>query len=196
MWELVLEYIELYFIFFKIGLFTVGGGLAAIPLIQDEVISRSWLTIAEFSNMIAVSESTPGPIGVNVATYVGFAEYGVLGSVVATIGLVSPSVIIIMLIARFVMHYRDNKYVNGIFYGLRPAVTGLILGAAGIVAMITFVDLDLYDTTNNIWDLINIKAIIMFGGFYFASNKWKHHPIFYIVIAGVLGIMLFEFLPF
>ena len=195
MWDIIVEYIELYFIFFKIGLFTVGGGLAAIPLIQNEVVVRGWLSLPEFTNMIAVSESTPGPIGVNVATYVGYSQYGILGSVIATIGLVTPSVVIIMLVAKFVMHYRDNKYVNGVFYGLRPAVTGLILGAAGLVAKFTFLDIDLFKETNSVWDLFNITALVMFVGFYYASNKWKHHPIYYIVIAGILGMIVFEFIP-
>lgn len=191
MWVVVLEYIKLYFIFFKVGLFTIGGGLAAIPLLQEEVLSRSWLSLASFSDMIAVSESTPGPIGVNVATYVGYSQMGIVGSVVATIGLVSPSVIIIMLIARFVMHYRDNKIVDSIFVGLRPAVTGLILSAAFSVALITLVDIDLFKETNLVKDLFNIKAIIMFIVFYVAIVKWKRHPIFYILAAGLIGVLIF-----
>jgi chromate transporter len=186
-----MEWIRLYFIFFKVGLFTIGGGLAAIPLIQDEILVRGWLTTTEFANMIAVSESTPGPIGANVATYVGYSQYGILGSVIATIGLVTPSVIIIILIAKFVLHYRDNKYVNGVFIGLRPAVTGLILAAATTIALISIFDLTTFQQTNQLGDFFNIKALIMFGVFLYASNKWKYHPIFYIVIAGVIGVFLF-----
>ena len=187
----MIELVKLFFIFFKVGLFTIGGGLAAIPLLQEEVLTREWLTIVQFADMIAVSESTPGPIGVNVATYVGYSQYGILGSIIATIGLVTPSVIIIMLIAKFVLHYRDNKYVDGVFIGLRPAVTGLILAAATTIALISLVDIDLYKQTNMLVDLFNIKAIILFVLFFVATNKWKHHPIFYIVIAGVVGIFIF-----
>ena len=188
---MIVQYIQLFFIFFKVGLFTIGGGLAAIPLLQEEVLLREWLTNQQFADMIAVSESTPGPIGVNVATYVGFSQLGILGSIVATIGLVTPSVIIIMLVARYVLHYRDNKYVNGVFYGLRPAVTGIILAAAASIAVVSLVDLSVYNGTGDFLKIFNIKEIIMFFIFLYASNKWKHHPIFYIVIAGVIGIFIF-----
>jgi chromate transporter len=191
MWVVIVSYIKLYFIFFKIGLFTIGGGLAAIPLLQEEVLARSWLSLGEFTDMIAVSESTPGPIGANVATYVGFSQMGILGSVIATLGLVTPSVIIIILIAKFVLHFRDNKVVDSVFIGLRPAVTGLILSAAFSVALITLVDIDLYKESNILTDLFNIKAIIMFLVFYYAIYKWKKHPIYYILAAGLIGIVIF-----
>lgn len=188
---MIMNYINLFLIFFKVGLFTVGGGLAAIPLLKEEVLLRGWLTIEQFADMIAVSESTPGPIGVNVATYVGFSQYGILGSIVATVGLVAPSVIIIMLVARYVLHYRDNKYVNGVFYGLRPAVTGIILAAATSVALVSLVDISGFNSIGDIWGIFNVKALIMFAVFMYATNKWKHHPIYYIAIAGVLGIFIF-----
>jgi chromate transporter len=181
----------LYLIFFKVGLFTIGGGLAAIPLLQEEVLLRGWLTNQQFADMIAVSESTPGPIGANVATYVGYSQYGILGSIVATIGLVTPSVIIIMIIAKYVLHYRENKIVNGIFVGLRPAVTGIILAAATSIALISLVDLSVYSSYEDIWKIFNIEEIIMFAVFLFATNKWKHHPIYYIVIAGIIGVAIF-----
>ncbi len=191
MWAIILEYIILFFIFFKVGLFTIGGGLAAIPLLQEEVLTRGWLSIEAFYDMVAVSESTPGPIGANIATYVGFSQLGVIGSVVATLGLVTPSVIIIILIAKYVMHYRDNKYVDAVFVGLRPAVTGLILTAAYSVAVKTLVDIELFKNTNLLKDLFNIKAIVMFVLFYYAVYKWKKHPIYYILAAGVIGVVIF-----
>lgn len=191
MWLVIVEYVKIYFIFFKVGLFTVGGGLAAIPLLQEEVLNRSWLSLAEFTDMIAVSESTPGPIGANVATYVGYSQLGILGSVVATLGLVTPSVIIIILIAKFVLHYRDNKVVDAVFLGLRPAVTGLILSAAYSVAVMTLVDIELFKDTGSFMDLLNIKALIMFIVFYYAIYKWKKHPIYYIVAAGIIGMVIF-----
>jgi chromate transporter len=188
---MILEFLKLYWIFFKVGLFAIGGGLAAIPLIQDEVVARGWLTTAQFTDMIAVSESTPGPIGVNVATYVGFSQYGILGSLIATFGIVTPSVIIIMIVAKFIMKYRDNKYVDGMFKGIRPAVTGLILSAAVTIALISLFDLTKFAETDLLLDLFNFKAIIMFAVFFFVSNKWKHHPIFYITAAGIIGILIF-----
>lgn len=186
-----MSYLLLFWVFFKVGLFTIGGGLAAIPLLQEEVLAREWLTLNQFADMIAVSESTPGPIGVNVATYVGYSQLGPLGSIVATTGMVLPSVIIIMLVVRFVLHYRESQLVEGIFYGLRPAVTGLILAAATSIALISLVDIDLFKTSGNVLDLFNLKAILLFGVFFYSTNKWKHHPIFYIVIAGVVGIFIF-----
>jgi chromate transporter len=186
-----MELLFLFWIFFKVGLFTVGGGLAAIPLIQAEVISREWLTQLQFADMIAVSESTPGPIGVNIATYVGYSQFGAIGSVVATIGIVMPSVIIIILIAKLVKRFRDHHIVEGIFTGLRPAVTGLILGAAASISLIALFNKDLYDSTGKVIDFINLPAVIMFFVFLFMTNKWKHHPIYYIVIAGIIGIFIF-----
>lgn len=181
----------LFVTFFKVGLFTVGGGLAAIPLIQAEVVVRGWLTTAEFTNMIAISQSTPGPIGVNVATFVGYSQFGPIGSVVATLGIVAPSVIIIIIVSNFLNKFRQNKYVQGVFVGIRPAVTALILVAAYIIAKGSLVNIELFKTTNKFMDFINIGGIIMFAAFFYASNKWKHHPIFYILIAGIIGLFVF-----
>ena len=181
----------LFITFFKVGLFTVGGGLAAIPLIQAEVVIRGWLTTAEFANMIAISQSTPGPIGVNVATFVGYSQYGPIGSVVATLGIVAPSVIIIIIISNFLNKFRKNKYVEGVFVGIRPAVTALILVAAYLIAKGSLVNIALFESTNKLMDFINIGAIVMFAVFFYASNKWKHHPIFYILIAGIVGLFIF-----
>ena len=188
---MMIDLLYLFLIFAKVGLFSIGGGLAAIPLIQSEVVERGWITIAQFSDMIAVSESTPGPIGVNVATYVGFSQYGILGGIVATLGLVTPSVIIILIIANFIIKYRNNKYVDGLFSGIRPAVTGLILSAAFIVARITLFNEAAYELSHNFIDLFEWKAIIMFFVFLFVSNKWKLHPIIFIATAGIIGLFLF-----
>lgn len=187
----MIELLILFLIFFKVGLFTIGGGLAAIPLIQEEVIARGWLSASEFADMIAISQSTPGPIGVNVATFVGFSQYGPIGSIVATIGIVAPSVIIIVIISHFLSKFRQNKYVDGLFVGIRPAVTALILFAAYIIAKESLVNIGLFESTGNLVDLFNMKAIIMFLVFLFVSNKWKHHPILYILIAGVIGVFVF-----
>ena len=187
----MIDLVMLYFIFFKIGLFTVGGGLAAIPLIQEEVIARGWLSTIDFANMIAISESTPGPIGVNVATFVGFSQYGALGSIIATLGIVSPSIIIIMIISHYLRKFKENKYVKGMFVGLRPAVVGIILVAAYFIAKVALVDIPLYEATDTLVDLFNIKAIIMFFIFLYASNKWDHHPITYLALSGIIGILIF-----
>ena len=124
-------YVRLFWEFFKTGLFAVGGGLATLPFLQDMAERTGWFTHAQLADMLAVSESTPGPIGVNMATYVGFTTGGVPGALVATLGLVTPSVIIILIVAAFLKAFRDSKWVSGAFYGLRPASTALV-AAAGI----------------------------------------------------------------
>ena len=132
-------YLRLFYEFFKTGLFAVGGGMATIPFLYNMADATGWFTRNDVANMIAVGESTPGPIGVNMATYVGYVTGGnigglpfaILGAVVATVGLVTPSIIVILIIASFLKSFRENRLVENAFYGLRPASTGLI-AAAGI----------------------------------------------------------------
>ena len=121
--------LRLYWEFFKTGLFAVGGGMATLPFLKDIGETTGWYTYSDLMNMLAVSESTPGPIGINMATYVGFTVGGVPGAVIATIGEVTPSIIVILIVAAMLKKFRDSKYVQNAFYGLRPASTGLI-GAA------------------------------------------------------------------
>lgn len=176
--------LELYFIFFKIGLFTVGGGLAALPLMQREVLHYGWMTMNVFSDMIAVSQSTPGPIGVNMATYIGYHQAGIMGSIIATLGLVTPSIIIICIIAKFLDHFNDYALVKNVFYGLRPAVIGLIVAAAYTISKITIF-------AGETFGFINPYGMILFIGLLFVTNKWKLHPIVYIIASGIFGIILF-----
>ena len=185
------ELLELYFIFFKVGLFTIGGGLAAIPLLHNEFVGNGWIVESQFADMIAISESTPGPIGVNMATFIGFDSFGIIGSIVATIGMVTPSIIIICIIARYLRYFNENKVIKSVLYGLRPAVTGLIAAAAFSVALIAIFDVDSYANTKRIIDFFNIRAMILFIGLYIATHKWKKHPIFYIILSGIIGIIIF-----
>ena len=127
-------YLRLYWEFFKTGLFAVGGGMATIPFLKNIGETTGWYTYAELMNMMAVSESTPGPIGINMATYVGYTVCGVPGALIATIGEVTPSIVVILVVAVLLKSFRDNYYVNSAFYGLRPASTGLI-GAAGVTVI-------------------------------------------------------------
>lgn len=127
-------YLRLYWEFFKTGLFAVGGGMATIPFLKNIGETTGWYTYAELMNMMAVSESTPGPIGINMATYVGYTVGGLPGAVIATIGEVTPSIVVILVIAVLLKSFRDNYYVNSAFYGLRPASTGLI-GAACVTVI-------------------------------------------------------------
>src|SRR5690625_626628 len=123
-------FIKLYLVFFKIGLFGIGGGLATLPFLQEIVHKYGWITSEELLNMIAISESTPGPIGINAATFVGHNTVGTFGGLIATLGLITPSIIIIIIIAHYFAKFSEEPIVEAAFQGIRPAVTGLI-GAAG-----------------------------------------------------------------
>ena len=134
-------YLRLFAEFFCTGLFSVGGGLATIPFLQDMGQRTGWFTSHDLANMIAISESTPGPMGVNMATYVGFTSAGIPGSAIATLGLITPSIIVIIIVATVLRRFRDSKYVGAAFYGLRPASTGLIAAAGWSVISISLLDL-------------------------------------------------------
>lgn len=181
--------VELYFMFFKIGLFSIGGGLATLPFLQELVTKYNWITSEELLNMIAISESTPGPIGINTATFVGNTMAGVLGGIVATLGTITPSIIIIVVIAHYFERFSEKPIVQSAFYGIRPAVTGLI-GAAGFeVAKIALFNVKKYVSTNNILDLIDVKAFLLFSIMLFLIIRYKKHPILYIIAATIIGIV-------
>ncbi|MGN0467962.1 MAG: chromate transporter, partial [Acutalibacteraceae bacterium] len=153
--------LELFARFFSVGLFSVGGGLATLPFLQSMGEATGWFNAADISNMVAISESTPGPLGINMATYVGFQVAGVPGSILAPIGLVTPSVIIIIIISRILVKFRDSKYVDNAFYGLRAASVGLISAACYEVAKIAFYNTEIYAQTQSIAQAINYKSIIL-----------------------------------
>lgn len=182
-------YLTLFYEFFKIGLFAVGGGLATLPFLYDLADKYPWFDATILPNMIAISESTPGPIGVNMATYAGYNAAGILGGIIATLGLVTPSIIIIIMIAGFLDKFKENVYVKSAFYGLRPAVTALI-GLAGFeVLKVTIFTFNQYISTHHFLDLFNIKALILFVLFYFCTNKFKLHPIIFIICGAFAGII-------
>lgn len=142
--------------------------------------------------MIAISESTPGPIGINMATFVGYKTTGILGGIIATIGIVTPSIIIIIIIAHYFTKFSEKHIVKSSFYGIRPAVAGII-GAAGFeIAKISIFNINKYIESKNILQIIDVKGIILFGIMIFAINKYKKHPIIYIVVAAFIGI-IFKF---
>ena len=182
--------LRMFFEFFKVGLFAVGGGLATIPFLQDMGESTGWFANEQLTTMIAVSESTPGPIGVNMATYVGFQTAGVLGAVVATLGLITPSVIVILIIAGFLQKFRSSKTVNAVFYGLRPASTALITSAGLSVALsIFFVVGGMEQHTFS----IDWVAVLLALAVFFAMKRKplkKLHPIVFIGISALIGILL------
>lgn len=186
-------YIQLFYEFFKTGLFAIGGGMATLPFLYDMADKTGWFTAAQLSDMIAISESTPGPIGVNMATYVGYTTGGVIGGIIATIGLITPSIIIIIIIALFLKSFRENKYVDAAFYGLRPASTGLIAAAGSTVVMLTLFKLDLFKQTGNIINLFDWKALVLAVIIFILTNyvkvTKKLHPVVFIAGSAILGIL-------
>ena len=191
--------LQLFWEFFKTGLFAVGGGMATLPFLYDMSTRTGWFTQAKLADMIAVSESTPGPIGVNMATYVGFETAGIPGAVIATMGLICPSIIIVLLIARVLKQFRSNKTVDAAFYGLRPCSIALIAAAGLLVARITFLNpeaLQMEDKMAAFFGLFNWKAVVLAAVLLVATRGVKPlkkmHPIVFIAVSAAVGI-LFSF---
>jgi len=194
-------FLKLYWEFFKTGLFAVGGGMATLPFLQAIGESTGWYTYGDLMNMLAVSESTPGPIGINMATYVGFEVAGVPGAVVATIGEVTPSIIVILIVAAVLHSFRNNKYVDHAFYGLRPASTGLIGAAcvAVILEVLTSVQLTapegalVKQMSVGAGGLLNVRGLLLAAALLVLTN-WvpkvkKLHPIVFIGLSAVVGVV-------
>lgn len=192
-----MEFLSLFFTFVKIGLFTIGGGYAMIPLIQDEVLAHGWLTQDQLIDFIAVAESTPGPFAINIATFIGTKTYGVLGAIATTMGVVLPSFVIILIIARFFMTFRENRYVQAALKGLRPTVIGLIISAAFSVSLSTFIltDIDFQKLGEFFVTGIDYRALALFAILFTVSRLKKLSPILIILSAGGLGIILYGVLP-
>ena len=188
--------LRLFFEFAKTGLFAVGGGLATIPFLQDLGASTGWFSAADLSTMIAVSESTPGAMGVNMATYVGFTIArlhgipGIIGAIVATLGLTFPSIVVIVIIAGFLQKFRQSKTVEAVFYGLRPASTALIASAGLTVAMTVLVTVGgaAEHAFSVHWPAV-ILAVVVFVAMRYTPLK-KLHPILFIAFSAVVGVVL------
>ena len=189
-------YLRLFFEFFKTGLFAVGGGMATLPFLYNISAKTGWFTSAQLADMVAVSESTPGPIGVNMATYVGFTTAGIPGALIATLGLVTPSVIVILIVAGVLQAFRQNRYVDAAFYGLRPCSVGLIAAAGVLVVKIAMFRPELYAKTHAIADLFNVKALLLAAVLVVLTRFVKQtkglHPIVFIFASAAVGI-LFRF---
>ena len=183
-------YLQLFYEFFKTGLFAIGGGLATIPFLSDMGTRTGWFTSGELANMIAISESTPGPMGVNMATYVGFHTGGILGCVVATLGLVCPSIIVILIVAGFLKKFRESRGVDAVFYGIRPASTALITAALVEVCSIALLNLGGTGAAMFHWKAIALAAIV-FVCLQVKPLK-KLHPIVFIALSAVVGVV-FQF---
>ena len=181
-------YLRLIWEFFKTGLFSVGGGLATLPFLYEMSDKPSWFSHADIADMIAISESTPGAIGINMSTYAGYITGGVLGGILASLGLALPSYIIIVLIARFLEAFSGSKYVTRAFYGLRPASIAMISAAGINVARIALINESALKA-GNIGGFFLWKAIILAVLIYVGQKKLKWHPVAFIAISAVIGIV-------
>lgn len=191
--------LQLFWTFFKIGLFTIGGGYSMISMIEREVIDNlGWLTQERLLDFIGVAESTPGPIALNLATFVGSSQAGVLGAICATAGVVMPSLVIILLIAIALQKYMQSAAVQGFFYGVRPVVVGLVLASVATLALaivLPSVELKMlggfsaegFDPIS----LLLIAAMCAVGSIRVGKERKRMHPIMLILISAVLGILLF-----
>lgn len=193
MTALLLLYGEMFVRFFLIGLFAIGGGLATLPFLVDMGETTGWFTQTDISNMVAISESTPGPLGINMATYIGFQisnDYGslagILGAVIAPIGVITPSLIIIIIVSKILDRFKDSKYVQYAFYGLRAASFGLIVSALLSVAKIAFLGTEAVFSFEGVNWLCLALSVLIFS----VTLKFKKiHPIMLIVFAAIMGII-------
>ena len=185
-------YLQLFYEFFITGLFMIGGGLAAIPFLQQMGEKTGWFTTVQLMDMIAVSEATPGPIGVNMATYAGYMTAGVPGGIIATVGLLFPSVIIALTVARLLTRFRENRYVESTLYGLRPASLGLISAAGLSVFSLVLFGADIrYLTVINIMT-IDYKAVLLAITLFMMTNLYKKaHPVVFLAASAVVGVIIF-----
>lgn len=183
--------IKLMYEFFLIGLFTFGGGMATIPYLKDLAERTNWYDISFITDMIAISESTPGPIGINMATFVGYKVAGVLGGILASISEIIPSIIIIILVSNFYNKFKNNQITNNIFYGIRPTVTALIASAGFEVLYVSVMkqNVSLLSGINNIINNIELIEVIFFGIILYLILKFKKHPVSYILLSGLIGII-------
>jgi chromate transporter len=186
-------YLQLFFEFFKTGLFSIGGGLATLPFLYEMSDKTHWFSHADIADMIAISESTPGAIGINMSTFAGFKTTGYPGGVLATLALATPSLIIILIISGFLQKFQASKHVQNALYGLRPASIAMITAAGLNVAKVALVNIDAYLASRRITDLFLWKAILL-GVIIFVGQKLfpKIHPIAFIAFSAVVGI-LFHF---
>ncbi len=186
--------LTLFFEFFKTGLFAVGGGMATLPFLYDMSARHpDWFSTAQLADMIAVSESTPGPIGMNMATYVGFHTAGIPGGLIATLGLATPSVIVILIVARVLKQFRSNEYVDAAFYGLRPCSVGLIAAAGLLVVKIAMFRFDAYKASGALADLFDFKALLLAAALLVLTRGIKKtkglHPIVFILASAAVGVI-------
>ena len=181
-------YLQLFWEFFKTGLFTVGGGLASLPFLYEISDKTGWFSHAQLADMIAISESTPGPIGINMATYVGFTSAGFLGAILASIGFIIPPLIIASIVSRFLKKFNENKFVKGAFYGLRAVSVALVCAALVSVIEISLINVPLFAETKNFFALLSIPGIVLAIVCWFVLKKKNPHPVIILGMSAAAGI--------
>lgn len=193
--------LKLFWEFFQAGLFAIGGGMATVPFLQDIAVKTGWYTSGQLADMIAVSESTPGPLGVNMATYVGYTVgsqelggpvMGIVGSITATLGLITPSVVIIMIVAYFLKKFRESKLVDAALYGLRPASVALISAAGVNIVLFALLRVEsIYEIArlSLSWKSI-VLAVLVYVGTNNIKKLKKLHPIWFIGASALIGVLL------
>jgi len=188
--------LRLFYEFFKIGLFSLGGGLVTVPFLKELADSTGWFTYQTVTDMIAISESTPGPIGINMATYTGYIVAGIPGAIVATLGEIAPGIIIVAIVFKLLSKFRDNKYVDAAFYGIRPCSTGLIAASGYGLILVALFNMEIYEKNGNLLESFRFKAIILAIVVWVLTNVVKQtkklHPIVFIAASALVGI-LFSF---
>ena len=182
-------YLRLFWEFFKTGLFSIGGGLATLPFLYEMSNKTGWFSHADIADMIAISESTPGAIGINMSTYAGYITAGVPGGLIATLGLGSPCVIIILIIARLLARFQDNVYVQKALYGLRAASIAMISAACINVVKVSLIHIPAFQASGSLLDLFDLRAIVLAVILYFSMRKIKIHPIAFLAASAVIGII-------
>lgn len=180
-------YFTLAYEFFKIGLFSIGGGMATLPFLMDLTSKYDWFTASELANMVAISESTPGPVGINMATFAGYHAAGIPGALTATLALTAPALIIIVIIARFLENFSESNTVKAVFYGIRPTVAALIGYAVWELLKIALVS-----TTGGAVQINYVSVAICVGAFLLMQIEKlkKLHPIVWIIGGAIMGILL------
>ncbi|MBR6951670.1 MAG: chromate transporter [Oscillospiraceae bacterium] len=183
-------YLQLFWEFFKTGLFSVGGGLATLPFLYEMQARTGWFTVADLSNMIAVSESTPGPMGINMATFTGFTVAGIPGGIVAVAGEICPAFLIIIAIYRLLDRFKTNRYVQYALYGLRAASAALILVAGLRVAEAALLNVPAWTASGAFTDLFRPLAIALAVTVFLLYRRLGKHPLWYILASGLIGVLL------
>ena len=175
--------------FFKTGLFSVGGGLVTLPFLYEISDNTGWFTHSDIADMIAISESTPGAIGINMSTYAGYHTAGIAGGITATLALALPSFIVILIIAGFLDRFKGNRYVEAAFYGLRPASIAMISAAGINVVKIAIINIPAFMESHDIGRLVIWKGLILAAVIFVLRRKLKAHPVVFIAASAVIGIV-------